>query len=154
MPRIRLCLAVAALSLAACVSTPASTTAPPSSTAPKVSSFGKYSGYSEPVYDGWVRSSRYVTVRDGTRLAVDVFRPSLGGRWRRGSCRWCGPITGINRRPSICQPRSLGFPSAESHQPLPAGRGGGWERGAGGVRAPPKAGRLVRWRGGLAGQEC
>src|SRR5215218_5903360 len=80
MPRIRLCLAALALSLAACVSTPAPTTAPPSSTAPKVSSFGKYSGYSEPVYDGWVRSSRYVTVRDGTRLAVDVFRPSLGGK--------------------------------------------------------------------------
>src|SRR5215217_3612362 len=80
MPRIRLCLDALALSLAACVSTPAPTTAPPSSTAPKVSSFGKYSGYSEPVYDGWVRSSRYVTVRDGTRLAVDIFRPALGGK--------------------------------------------------------------------------
>jgi len=34
----------------------------------------------KPVYDGWVRSSRYVTVRDGTRLAVDLFRPARGGK--------------------------------------------------------------------------
>jgi len=46
----------------------------------KISSFGRYSGYSEAVYDGWVRSSRYVTVRDGTRLAVDLFRPTRGGK--------------------------------------------------------------------------
>ena len=46
----------------------------------KISSFGRYSGYSEPVYDGWVRSSRYITVRDGTRLAVEIFRPTRGGK--------------------------------------------------------------------------
>ena len=47
----------------------------------EVSTFGKYSGYSEAVYDGWVRSSRYVTARDGTRLAVDVFlRPTRHGK--------------------------------------------------------------------------
>jgi putative CocE/NonD family hydrolase len=80
MPRIRLSLVLAALSLAACVSAPAPSTAPPSSSTAKVSSFGKYSGYSEPVYDGWVRSSRYVTVRDGTRLAVDIFRPTRAGK--------------------------------------------------------------------------
>jgi putative CocE/NonD family hydrolase len=45
----------------------------------KISVFGKYSGYSEVVYDGWVRSSRYVTARDGTRLAIDVFRPTRKG---------------------------------------------------------------------------
>ena len=49
-------------------------------TAPKVSEFNRYSGYSQPVYDGWVRSSRYVATRDGTRLAVDIFRPTLGGK--------------------------------------------------------------------------
>jgi putative CocE/NonD family hydrolase len=49
-------------------------------TAPKVSEFNRYSGYSQPVYDGWVRSSRYVAARDGTRLAVDIFRPTRGGR--------------------------------------------------------------------------
>lgn len=41
----------------------------------KVSKFGVYSGYSEALYDNWTRSSMYVEVRDGTRLAVDIFRP-------------------------------------------------------------------------------
>ncbi|MBM4461729.1 MAG: CocE/NonD family hydrolase [Chloroflexi bacterium] len=40
---------------------------------------GEYSGYSEPIYDEWVRSSQYVEVRDGTKLAVDIFRPSVDG---------------------------------------------------------------------------
>lgn len=55
-------------------------TASPVETKAKVSEFGKYSGYSEPIYDGWVRSSRYVTVRDGTRIAVDILRPTRGGK--------------------------------------------------------------------------
>ncbi|HWM93895.1 MAG TPA: CocE/NonD family hydrolase [Thermoanaerobaculia bacterium] len=33
-----------------------------------------------PVYDGWERSSFYIPVRDGTRLAVDLFRPTHGGK--------------------------------------------------------------------------
>ena len=45
----------------------------------KVSKFGVYSGYSEPQYDNWTRTSQYVEVRDGTRLAVDIFRPSDNG---------------------------------------------------------------------------
>ncbi len=48
--------------------------------AERASSFGVYKGYSEPKYDGWVRTSQYVPVRDGVRLAVDVFRPTIGGR--------------------------------------------------------------------------
>lgn len=44
-----------------------------------VSAPGQYSGYSEPVYDGYERSSFYVPVRDGTRLAVDLFRPTQDG---------------------------------------------------------------------------
>ena len=51
-----------------------------SQTASKISAFNRYSGYSEAVYDGWVRSSRYVAVRDGTRLAVDIYRPTRGGK--------------------------------------------------------------------------
>jgi len=42
----------------------------------KVSEFGKYQGYSQEIYDSWVRHSQYITVRDGTKLAVDVFRPA------------------------------------------------------------------------------
>ncbi|MCP5101749.1 MAG: CocE/NonD family hydrolase [bacterium] len=50
----------------------------------KISKPGQYSGYSEPVYDDWVRASRYVTVRedtaDETRLAIDLFFPSKEGK--------------------------------------------------------------------------
>lgn len=46
----------------------------------KVSSFGRYAGYSKPGYTQAVRQSVYVTVRDGTRLAVDVYRPAVNGQ--------------------------------------------------------------------------
>ncbi|HWM94578.1 MAG TPA: CocE/NonD family hydrolase, partial [Thermoanaerobaculia bacterium] len=46
---------------------------------PPVSRLGEYKGYSELVYDGWERTSFYIPTRDGTRLAVDLFRPTLGG---------------------------------------------------------------------------
>ena len=46
----------------------------------RISKPGQYEGYSEPLYDRWQRSSVYVTVRDGTRLAVDLFRPMRRGR--------------------------------------------------------------------------
>jgi len=49
-------------------------------TPPRVSRFGVYRGYSTARYDGWVRSSQYVTVRDGTKLAVDIFRPTRAGK--------------------------------------------------------------------------
>ena len=45
----------------------------------KVSRFGQYSGYSEPVYDGWKLTSEYITVRDGTKLAADIYRPTKNG---------------------------------------------------------------------------
>ncbi|PAL21507.1 CocE/NonD family hydrolase [Sphingopyxis sp. GW247-27LB] len=44
------------------------------------SAFGVYRGYSSERYDGWQRTSQYVAVRDGTRLAIDIFRPTLGGK--------------------------------------------------------------------------
>lgn len=66
--------------LAACVSAPARTAAPVREAQEKVSSFGQYAGYSEPAYDGWVRSSRHVTVSDGTRIAIDIFRPTRAGQ--------------------------------------------------------------------------
>ena len=47
--------------------------------AEKESRPGVYHGYSEARYDGWVKSSQYVKVRDGTRLAVDIFRPAQKG---------------------------------------------------------------------------
>lgn len=45
-----------------------------------VSKPGAYSGYSPVLYDGDVRISQYVTVRDGTKLAVDIYRPTLNGQ--------------------------------------------------------------------------
>lgn len=45
----------------------------------KVSEPGRYVGYSEKLYESWERSSFYVAVRDGTKLAVDLYRPAKGG---------------------------------------------------------------------------
>jgi hypothetical protein len=44
-----------------------------------VSRPGQYQGYCRAVFDGWQRTSQYVTVRDGTRIAIDIFRPTKGG---------------------------------------------------------------------------
>jgi predicted acyl esterase len=60
--------------LIACVSL-----APAGATNAKVSRPGQYSGYSHALYDGHQLSSHYVAMRDGTRLAVDIYRPTLGG---------------------------------------------------------------------------
>lgn len=46
----------------------------------QVSAPGEYRGYSERLFTERVLESRYVTVRDGTRLAVDIFRPAEGGK--------------------------------------------------------------------------
>ena len=46
----------------------------------KVSRPGQYSGYSKKIFDGWARSSQYVTVRDATKIAVDIYRPALHGQ--------------------------------------------------------------------------
>lgn len=44
-----------------------------------VSRPGQYAGYSSPDYDGRELTSFYVPVRDGTRLAVDLWRPTRDG---------------------------------------------------------------------------
>jgi hypothetical protein len=45
-----------------------------------VSKPGQYRGYSQPIYNQWLRTSQYVAVRDGTKLAVDIFRPARNGK--------------------------------------------------------------------------
>ena len=40
-----------------------------------VSKPGEYSGYGDKLYKGYELSSQYVAVRDGTKLAVDLYRP-------------------------------------------------------------------------------
>jgi putative CocE/NonD family hydrolase len=49
------------------------------SAAKRISEPGRYEGYSRVLFDGWVRTSQYVTVRDGTRIAIDLFRPTNKG---------------------------------------------------------------------------
>ena len=44
----------------------------------KVSRPGEYARYSEPQYTGWETTSQYVAMRDGTKIAVDVYRPTGG----------------------------------------------------------------------------
>jgi len=51
----------------------------PRSSAARVSSPGVYTGYSSAAYDGYERESRYITMKDGTRLAADILRPTKGG---------------------------------------------------------------------------
>lgn len=45
-----------------------------------VSSPGNYSGLGEQIYDGYELSSEYVAVRDGTKLAMDLYRPLKNGQ--------------------------------------------------------------------------
>lgn len=44
------------------------------------SQFNKYKGYSKPLYHQLRRTSDYLTVRDGTKLAFDLFRPVQNGK--------------------------------------------------------------------------
>ncbi|MGE5777468.1 MAG: CocE/NonD family hydrolase [Chloroflexota bacterium] len=41
----------------------------------KISRFGEYQGYSEMIYDGAQRTSDFLSLPDGTRLAYDLFLP-------------------------------------------------------------------------------
>jgi uncharacterized protein len=45
----------------------------------KISEFGRYQGYSEAIYDGTSRTSDFLTLSDGTRLAYDLFLPTKKG---------------------------------------------------------------------------
>ena len=44
-----------------------------------ISTFGKYQGYSQAIYDGHQRTSDYLTLSDGTRLAYDLIIPTRKG---------------------------------------------------------------------------
>jgi putative CocE/NonD family hydrolase len=46
----------------------------------RVSEFGKYDGYTPLLYYSWKRTSQYVQMRDGVRLAVDIVRPVDNGK--------------------------------------------------------------------------
>jgi putative CocE/NonD family hydrolase len=46
----------------------------------RISKFGKYIGYSQQIYDEWVRTSRYIEMSDGVKLAMDIIRPAKDGK--------------------------------------------------------------------------
>jgi len=50
------------------------------STRERISAPGRYGGYSDPRYAEFVLRSQHVTAADGTRLAVDIYRPSNDGK--------------------------------------------------------------------------
>lgn len=80
-PRRKVLASCAALVLAAVaglIAAGARTTAR-APAAPPLSTFGHYRPTTPPRYDGWVRTSRYVTTHDGTRLAMDLFQPTRHG---------------------------------------------------------------------------
>ena len=49
-----------------------------------ISSFGHYQGYSAPLYPDQIKSSFYLPMRDGVRLAVDLYLPGVGGKTAPG----------------------------------------------------------------------
>ena len=77
-------LAVVLVALSGCAGPIKRTSQPPSGTAlptiERISRPGIYEGYSQPLYREWNKTSRYVTVRDGTKLAVDIYRPVQDGK--------------------------------------------------------------------------
>ena len=46
----------------------------------KVSRLGEYRGYAPVLYGETVRTSSYLRLRDGTRLAMDLYRPAVNGK--------------------------------------------------------------------------
>jgi predicted acyl esterase len=93
----------------------------------RVSRPGQYEGYSKATFDGWQRTSQYVTVRDGTRIAIDILRPTKGGTlhqeplpvvWehRRSSYVTEGCLRASHRATSEAPYMSLGLPYRRHHE--------------------------------------
>jgi predicted acyl esterase len=68
------------LLVAIAVAASAAPTPPSTPTPDKVSAPGVYRGYSPELYAAWSRQAIYVPVRDGTRLAVTIWRPAVDGK--------------------------------------------------------------------------
>lgn len=64
----------------------------------RVSRPGDYRGYASAIFNGHDLSSRYVAMRDGTRIAVDIFRPTKDGRVANGNFPIVWMHTPYNRR--------------------------------------------------------
>lgn len=53
---------------------------PPKRIGARTSKFGQYQGYSEPMYREWIRTSQYLEMSDGVKLAMDIIRPAENGK--------------------------------------------------------------------------
>jgi putative CocE/NonD family hydrolase len=59
-------------------------TGPVYGAADRISSFGVYQGYSQEAFPDQIKSSFYLPMRDGVRLAVDLYRPGINGKAAEG----------------------------------------------------------------------
>ena len=64
----------------------------------RVSKPGQYAGYSTPAYDGVQRTSFYIPMRDGVKLAADLYRPTKNGVAASGKLPVIWSHTPYNRR--------------------------------------------------------
>ncbi|MFC3068910.1 CocE/NonD family hydrolase [Phenylobacterium soli] len=76
----------------------------------KVSRPGVYQGYAQATYDGAERSSFYIPMRDGVRLAADLFRPTTGGKLAAERLPVIWMHTPYNRRDYRGQPTVERYP--------------------------------------------
>ncbi len=76
----------------------------------KRSSPNDYAGYSQAIYDGHDLSSFYIPMRDGTRLAVDLIRPTLNGEPASASLPVVWMHTPYNRREFRGRPTAEFYP--------------------------------------------
>lgn len=96
--------ALSASLLAGCVTTPT-----PHDSA-LISAPSKYEGYSFARFDGYKRTSFYIPMRDGTRLAADLFRPTLNGVLVDEKFPVVWMHTPYNRRDFRGQPAAEAYP--------------------------------------------
>lgn len=64
----------------------------------KESAFGIYEGYSAAIYPDQVKTSFYLPMRDGVRLAVDLYRPAAGSQPAEEDFPWFGITPWIEGR--------------------------------------------------------
>lgn len=100
-------LVLSGLLLTACAHQPAPDT---EASADQVSKPGVYEGYAEVLYDGHERTSLYAPVRDGTKLAIDIFRPTLNGEAVTTKLPVVWMHTPYNRRTFMGKPAVEAYP--------------------------------------------
>ena len=79
--RFSLCGALMVSALLSAANAPGTASAAGAEPPPaKMSAFGVYQGYSPALYPDQIKTSFYLPMRDGVRLAVDLYRPGINGK--------------------------------------------------------------------------